>query len=164
MLQQANIIDEITTNKVQGWSLIKTESGKELKCSNSHLLYHPDYPNSAIAIDELGVGGELYVYEDEKLIIDLVENHEAIITIEEGSIGGFGSHVQQFLFEQGVFDKGFKFRSMVLPDVFVDQSSPEDMYHQAGLNASHIEDMVLSLLGLETLKQVNIQRLSFNFF
>ena len=93
---------------------------------------------------------------DEKLIIDLVENHEAIITIEEGSIGGFGSHVQQFLFEQGVFDKGFKFRSMILPDVFIDQSSPEDMYHQAGLNASHIEDMVLSLLGLETLKQVNI--------
>ena len=93
---------------------------------------------------------------DKKLIIDLVENHEAIITIEEGSIGGFGSHVQQFLFEQGVFDKGFKFRSMVLPDVFIDQSSPEDMYHQAGLNASHIEDVVLSLLGLETLKQVNI--------
>ena len=93
---------------------------------------------------------------DAKLIIDLVENHEAIITIEEGSIGGFGSHVQQYLFEQGVFDKGFKFRSMVLPDVFIDQSSPEDMYHQAGLNASHIEDMVLSLLGLETLKQVNI--------
>ena len=93
---------------------------------------------------------------DEKLIIDLVENHEAIITIEEGSIGGFGSHVQQFLFERGVFDKGFKFRSMVLPDVFIDQSSPEDMYHQAGLNASHIEDMVLSLLGLEMLKQVNI--------
>ena len=93
---------------------------------------------------------------DEKLIIDLVENHEAIITIEEGSIGGFGSHVQQFLFEQGVFDKGFKFRSMVLPDVFIDQSSPEDMYHQAGLNASHIEEMVLSLTGLETLKQVNI--------
>ena len=93
---------------------------------------------------------------DEKLIIDLVENHEAIITIEEGSIGGFGSHVQQFLFEQGVFDKGFKFRSMILPDVFIDQSSPEDMYHQAGLTASHIEDMVLSLLGLETLNQVNI--------
>ena len=67
-------IDEITTNKVQGWSLIKTESGKELKCSNSHLLYHPDYPNSAIAIDELGVGGELYVYEDEKLIIDKIKS------------------------------------------------------------------------------------------
>ena len=92
---------------------------------------------------------------DEKLIISLVESHEAIITIEEGSIGGFGSHVQQFLSKNSVFDKGFKFRSMVLPDVFIDQSSPEDMYQQAGLNASDIEDLVLSLLGLESLKWVN---------
>jgi len=93
---------------------------------------------------------------DEQLIISLVENHEAIITIEEGSIGGFGSHVQQFLLDNSVFDKGFKFRSMVLPDFFVDQSSPEDMYEQAGLNANNIEDLVLSLLGLETLKQANL--------
>ena len=92
---------------------------------------------------------------DEKLIISLVESHEAIITIEEGSIGGFGSHVQQFLSKNSVFDKGFKFRSMVLPDVFIDQSSPEDMYQQAGLNASDIEGLVLSLLGLESLKWVN---------
>ena len=92
---------------------------------------------------------------DEKLIISLVESHEAIITIEEGSIGGFGSHVQQFLSKNSVFDKGFKFRSMVLPDVFIDQSSPEDMYQQAGLNASDIEGLVLSLLGLESLKLVN---------
>ena len=93
---------------------------------------------------------------DEELIISLVENHEAIITIEEGSIGGFGSHVQQFLLENGVFDKGFKFRSMVLPDFFIDQSSPEDMYKQAGLNANNIEDLVLSLLGLENFKQANL--------
>ena len=93
---------------------------------------------------------------DEELIISLVENHEAIITIEEGSIGGFGSHVQQFLLENGVFDKGFKFRSMVLPDFFIDQSSPEDMYKQAGLNANNIEDLVLSLLGLESFKQANL--------
>ena len=92
---------------------------------------------------------------DEKLIISLVESHEAIITIEEGSIGGFGSHVQQFLSKNSVFDKGFKFRSMILPDVFIDQSSPEDMYQQAGLNASDIEGLVLSLLGLESLKWVN---------
>ncbi len=92
---------------------------------------------------------------DEKLVISLVESHEAIITIEEGSIGGFGSHVQQFLSKNSVFDKGFKFRSMVLPDVFIDQSSPEDMYQQAGLNASDIEGLVLSLLGLESLKSVN---------
>ena len=93
---------------------------------------------------------------DEELIISLVENHDAIITIEEGSIGGFGSHVQQFLLENGVFDKGFKFRSMVLPDFFIDQSSPEDMYKQAGLNANNIEDLVLSLLGLENFKQANL--------
>ena len=93
---------------------------------------------------------------DEQLIISLVENHEAIITIEEGSIGGFGSHVQHFLLENGVFDKGFKFRSMVLPDFFIDQSSPEDMYKQAGLNANNIEDLVLSLLGLENFKQANL--------
>jgi 1-deoxy-D-xylulose-5-phosphate synthase len=93
---------------------------------------------------------------DEELIISLVENHEAIITIEEGSIGGFGSHVQQFLLENGVFDKGFKFRSMVLPDFFIYQSSPEDMYKQAGLNANNIEDLVLSLLGLENFKQANL--------
>ena len=93
---------------------------------------------------------------DEQLIISLVENHEAILTIEEGSVGGFGSHVQQFLLGNGVFDKGFKFRSMVLPDFFIDQSSPDDMYKQAGLNANNIEDLVLSLLGLEAFKRVNL--------
>ena len=56
----------------------------------------------------------------------------------------------------GVFDKGFKFRSMVLPDFFIDQSSPDDMYKQAGLNANNIEDLVLSLLELEAFKRVNL--------
>ena len=93
---------------------------------------------------------------DEQLIISLVENHEAILTIEEGSIGGFGSHVQQFLLENGVFDKGFKFRSMVLPDFFIDQSSPADMYKKAGLNANNVEDLVLSMLGLEAFKRANL--------
>jgi hypothetical protein len=69
-------IDKIITNKVQGWSKIETELGKKLKCSNSHLLYHPDYPKSAIAIDELGVGGELYVYDGEKLVIDKIKSIE----------------------------------------------------------------------------------------
>ena len=69
-------IDKILTNKVQGWSKIETELGKKLKCSNSHLLYHPDYTNSAIAIDELGVGGELYVYDGEKLVIDKIKSIE----------------------------------------------------------------------------------------
>ena len=62
---------------------------------------------------------------DEKLIMDLCLNHEVLITIEEGSIGGFGSHVMQLLSERGIFDKGLKIRSMILPDKFIDQDTPE---------------------------------------
>ena len=61
-----------------------------------------------------------------------------LITIEEGSIGGFGSHVANLLAENGIFDKGLKFRSMILPDVFIDQDTPERMYDVAGLNAKQI--------------------------
>ena len=62
---------------------------------------------------------------DEKLIMEVASNHEVLITIEEGSIGGFGSHVMQFLSDRGVFDKGLKFRSMILPDIFIDQDTPK---------------------------------------
>ena len=85
---------------------------------------------------------------DTALILDLAASHEALITIEEGAIGGFGSHVSHLLAEQGVFDHGLKFRSMVLPDVFIDQATPEDMYATAGLNASDIEARVLEVLGV----------------
>lgn len=88
---------------------------------------------------------------DEDLILDLVRNHEALITIEEGAIGGFGSHVAQLLAENGVFDSGLKFRSMVLPDTFIDQASPEAMYDVAALNASDIEAKVLEVLGVATI-------------
>ena len=83
---------------------------------------------------------------DEQLIISLVENHEAILTIEEGSVGGFGSHVQQFLFGNGVFDKGFKFRSMVLPDTFIDQDTPNKMYEKAGLDCNSIVQKIEAAL------------------
>jgi 1-deoxy-D-xylulose-5-phosphate synthase len=83
---------------------------------------------------------------DEELILQLANHHEGLLTIEEGAIGGFGSHVAQFLFEKGIFDKGLKFRSMVLPDIFIDQATPEQMYTVAGMNASHIKDKILSLL------------------
>ena len=85
---------------------------------------------------------------DRDLILKLAADHDALITIEEGSIGGFGSHVAQLLAEQGVFDTGMKFRSMVLPDTFIDQSTPEDMYATAGLNADDIEAKVLDVLGV----------------
>ncbi|SDI97863.1 1-deoxy-D-xylulose-5-phosphate synthase [Lutimaribacter saemankumensis] len=88
---------------------------------------------------------------DRDLILQLVADHEALITIEEGAVGGFGSHVAQLLAEEQVFDHGLKFRSMVLPDIFIDQASPADMYAVAGLNAADIEAKVLETLGVEVM-------------
>lgn len=88
---------------------------------------------------------------DRDLILKLAKGHAALITIEEGAIGGFGSHVAQLLAEEGVFDTGLRYRSMVLPDTFIDQASPKAMYDVAALNASDIEAKVLSVLGVETL-------------
>lgn len=89
---------------------------------------------------------------DREMILDLVANHEALITIEEGAIGGFGSHVAQLLANEGAFDNGLKFRSMVLPDVFQDQAGSNDMYAVAGLNAEGIEAKVLDALGVAQIK------------
>ena len=86
------------------------------------------------------------MYSPEKLIIDLSLHHEVLITIEEGSIGGFGSHVFHLLSERGVFDKGFKMRSMILPDQFIDHDTPEKMYKAAGLDADAIERKALEAL------------------
>ena len=85
---------------------------------------------------------------DRDLILSLARTHEALITVEEGSIGGFGSHVAQLLAEEGIFDTGLKFRSMVLPDTFIDQASPEAMYRTAGMDAAQIEAKVLQTLGV----------------
>ena len=85
---------------------------------------------------------------DRNMILSLAGNHEALITIEEGAVGGFGSQVAQLLADEAVFDQGLKFRSMVLPDVFIDQASPAQMYDTAGLNATQIESKVLEVLGV----------------
>ena len=84
---------------------------------------------------------------DADLIRRLARNHEVLITIEEGSVGGFGSFVLQFLAGDGLLDRGLKVRQMVLPDTFIDQDKPEKMYEIAGLNAPHIVAKVLSTLG-----------------
>ena len=97
---------------------------------------------------------------DEKLIMEVATTHEAVVTIEEGSIGGFGSHVAQLLSERGVFDKGLKFRSMTLPDVFIDQDSPESMYRKAGLDnlsiVNKVEDILKSNIVLAQSKTKNL--------
>ncbi len=88
---------------------------------------------------------------DEDLITDLATSHEALITIEEGSVGGFGSHVMQFMSESGLMDTHVKLRSMVFPDTFIDQNSPAEMYEVAALNAKDIEAKVLDVLGVASL-------------
>ena len=85
---------------------------------------------------------------DREMILALAAGHEALITIEEGAVGGFGSHVAQLLLDEGALDGGLKLRSMVLPDVFIDQASMEDMYRVAGLSAEHVVAKVLEVLGV----------------
>ena len=85
---------------------------------------------------------------DRDLILNAARHHETLITVEEGAIGGFGSHVAQLLADEGVFDHGLKFRSMVLPDIFIDQASPEAMYRIAGMEAAQIEAKVLETLNI----------------
>jgi 1-deoxy-D-xylulose-5-phosphate synthase len=89
---------------------------------------------------------------DKDLILSLSERHDILVTIEEGAVGGFGSHVMQLLSDEGRFDQGLKFRSMVLPDAFIDHASPEDMYKTAGLDAKSIEKKLLDLIGVIELK------------
>jgi 1-deoxy-D-xylulose-5-phosphate synthase len=84
---------------------------------------------------------------DTDLVLRLAREHEVMITIEEGAIGGFGSAVLQTLADNGVLDRGIKFRAMVLPDVFIDQDSPNAMYAKAGLDAKGIVTRVFEALG-----------------
>ncbi len=93
---------------------------------------------------------------DENLIWQIATEHEAIITIEEGSIGGFGSHVGQFLSDKNLLDNNLKYRSMILPDRFIDQDKPELMYKYAGLDAVSIEIKVLDTLNSKVvIKKIN---------
>ena len=97
---------------------------------------------------------------DEKLIMEIATNHEVLITIEEGSIGGFGSHVMQLLSDRGVFDRGLKFRSMILPDIFIDQDTPEKMYEVAGLDSISIANKVEETLNSNVILAKNKSKIS----
>jgi len=93
---------------------------------------------------------------DENLIWQIATDHEAIITIEEGSIGGFGSHVGQFLAEKNLLDSNLKYRSMILPDRFIDHDKPELMYKYAGLDSKSIEVKVFDTLNSKVIiKKIN---------
>ena len=90
---------------------------------------------------------------DENLIWQIATDHEAIITIEEGSIGGFGSHVSNFLSDKNLLDRDLKLRTMILPDKFIDQDKPDLMYKFAGLDSQSIENKVLDLLNSNVVLQ-----------
>jgi len=93
---------------------------------------------------------------DKDLVRRLADEHEVLITIEEGAIGGFGSFVMQELAESGRLDRGLKVRSMVLPDIFIDQDSPEDMYKQAGLDSAAIVAKVYEIIGRDMAAFANL--------
>jgi 1-deoxy-D-xylulose-5-phosphate synthase len=84
---------------------------------------------------------------DTDLVLRLAREHEVLVTIEEGAIGGFGAHVMQALSDHGVLDRGLRVRCMILPDVFIDQDSPAAMYAKAGLDAKGIVRKVFEALG-----------------
>ncbi|NBR50471.1 MAG: 1-deoxy-D-xylulose-5-phosphate synthase [Alphaproteobacteria bacterium] len=86
---------------------------------------------------------------DEELILRLAREHEILLTLEEGAIGGFGSHVMHMLAENGQLEGGLKCRSLVLPDSYIDQDKPDAMYDVAGLNAAQIIETVRGLLGAD---------------
>ncbi len=90
---------------------------------------------------------------DENLIWQLATNHEVIMTIEEGSIGGFGSHVVNFLSKKGLLENNLKFRSLILPDFFIDQDTPDNMYKKASLDSISIEHKILDLLNSNIILQ-----------
>lgn len=133
--------------------------GRILREGNSIaiLSFGARLPECLIAADKLsGYGLSATVADarfakplDTDLIRRLVQNHEVLITIEEGAIGGFASHVLQFLALEGLLDKGLKIRPLTLPDRFQDQDTPERMYEAAGLDAKSIVARALSALGRE---------------
>ncbi len=86
---------------------------------------------------------------DAEMILRLAREHEALITVEEGAMGGFGAFVLQLLAEKGALDAGLKVRTLHLPDIFQDQDKPDVMYAQAGLNAEHIAASALTALGVD---------------
>ncbi|MBS4048985.1 MAG: 1-deoxy-D-xylulose-5-phosphate synthase [Alphaproteobacteria bacterium] len=110
------------------------------------------------AADDLGARGLSTTVADARfckpldvdLVRQLARHHEVLITLEEGSVGGFGSHVLQFLSHDGLLDNGLKIRPLVLPDRFIDHEAPMKQYDEAGLNAPQIVAMALSALGRST--------------
>jgi len=129
------------------------------------LSYGTRLGESLKAADELGSMGLSTTVADARfakpldteLIDRLVREHEVLVTVEEGSTGGFGAYVMQHLAVTGQFDSGIRFRPMMLPDAFIDQDKPDRQYDTAGLNAGHIVATALTALGRDTQAHASAQ-------
>ena len=151
----------------EGWGLERPQAGSILEIGKGRILregtsiailsFGTRLQECLVAAEKLsGYGLSVTVADarfakplDEDMIRRLAREHEVLITIEEGAIGGFASHVMQFLALEGAFDKGLKMRPMTLPDRFIDQDTPEKMYAAAHLDARSIVATALNALGRE---------------
>jgi 1-deoxy-D-xylulose-5-phosphate synthase len=151
----------------EGWGLERPRAGSILEIGKGRILregtsiailsFGTRLQECLVAAEKLsGYGLSVTVADarfakplDEDMIRRLAREHEVLITIEEGAIGGFASHVMQFLALEGAFDKGLKMRPMTLPDRFIDQDTPEKMYAAAHLDARSIVATALNALGRE---------------
>jgi 1-deoxy-D-xylulose-5-phosphate synthase len=149
----------------EGSGVTMPEEGKPLEIGKGRILkeghkiallsYGTRLPECLKASEELAALGLSTTVADARfakpldtdLVLRLAREHEVLVTIEEGSIGGFGGYVMQALAEAGALDRGLKIRSMVLPDTFIDQDSPNAMYAKAGLDAKGIVAKVFEALG-----------------
>jgi 1-deoxy-D-xylulose-5-phosphate synthase len=149
----------------EGSGVTMPEEGKPLEIGKGRILkeghkiallsYGTRLPECLKASEELAALGLSATVADARfakpldtdLVLRLAREHEVLVTIEEGAIGGFGGYVMQALAEAGVLDRGLKIRSMVLPDIFIDQDSPNAMYAKAGLDAKGIVAKVFEALG-----------------
>ncbi|HXC53922.1 MAG TPA: 1-deoxy-D-xylulose-5-phosphate synthase [Rhizomicrobium sp.] len=151
----------------EGWGLERPPEGVALAIGKGRILregtsiailsYGTRLFDAMLAAEKLsGYGLSVTVADarfckplDTDLVGRLAREHEMLVTIEEGAVGGFGSHVMQYLAWEGLLDRGLKVRPMVLPDRFIDQDTPERMYEAAGLDAKAIVRTVLNALGRE---------------
>ena len=133
-----------------------------LFCHLAHVSKNPW--KAAEALDSLGLSTTVADARfckplDQDLIRDLVEKHSLLITVEEGAVGGFGSHVMQFLAMNGLLDKGIKVRPICMADSYIDQGKPNAMYDEAGVNAPQIISTALEALDIKEDKAKNISSL-----
>ena len=95
---------------------------------------------------------------DELLITQLARDHQVLVTVEEGSIGGFSAQVMSFLAKSAALDKGLKFRPLFFPDKFINHGKPEEQNSECGIDSENIVKAVMGALGIATPTKISLER------